>query len=114
MTGLLGTESRHYALEKTEVVFLRGTDFPYMVWYPKGSKIVQLDMRSEHLGRSSKPDLELMGDVKSTLEALLPQLKQNKRQAFESVPAETARDAKIVGPLRGWRQEQGGPGSQST
>jgi pyruvate dehydrogenase (quinone) len=78
MTGLLGTESGHYALEKAEVVFLLGTDFPYTAWYPKGSKIVQLDIRAEHLGRRSKLDLGLMGDVKSTLEVLLEYLKQKK------------------------------------
>jgi thiamine pyrophosphate-dependent acetolactate synthase large subunit-like protein len=29
MTGLLGTESGHYSLEKADLLFLLGTDFPY-------------------------------------------------------------------------------------
>jgi len=33
MTGLLGIECGHYSLEKAEVVFLLGTDFPYTAWY---------------------------------------------------------------------------------
>jgi len=80
MTGLLGTESGHYALEKADLVFLLGTDFPYTAWYPKKPKIVQLDVRAEHLGRRSKLDLGLMGDVKSTLEALMPLLKPKKSE----------------------------------
>ena len=35
MTGLLGTESGHYSLEKADLIFLLGTDFPYTAWYPK-------------------------------------------------------------------------------
>ena len=78
MTGLLGTESGHYSLEKADLVFLLGTDFPYTAWYPKKPKIVQLDIRAEHLGRRSKLELGLVGDVKATAEALLPMLKPKK------------------------------------
>jgi pyruvate dehydrogenase (quinone) len=78
MTGLLGTESGHYSLEKADLVFLLGTDFPYAAWYPKKPKIVQLDIRAEHLGRRSHLEIGLMGDVKTTLEALLPMLKSKK------------------------------------
>jgi pyruvate dehydrogenase (quinone) len=78
MTGLLGTESGHYSLEKADLVFLLGTDFPYPAWYPKKPKIVQLDIRAEHLGRRSHLEIGLMGDVKTTLEALLPMLKSKK------------------------------------
>jgi pyruvate dehydrogenase (quinone) len=55
-----------------------GTDFPYTAWYPKKPKIVQLDIRAEHLGRRSRLELGLMGDVKATLAELLPLLKQKK------------------------------------
>lgn len=78
MTGLLGTESGHYALEKADLVFLLGTDFPYTAWYPTKPKIVQLDFRADHLGRRSRLDLGLMGDVKTTLSALLPLLKPKR------------------------------------
>jgi pyruvate dehydrogenase (quinone) len=78
MTGLLGTESGHYSLEKADLIFLLGTDFPYTAWYPKKPKIVQLDIRAEHLGRRSHIELGLMGDVKTTAEALLPLLKPRK------------------------------------
>jgi len=78
MTGLLGTESGHYSLEKADLVFLLGTDFPYTAWYPKKPKLVQLDIRAERLGRRSRLDFGLMGDVKATLGALLPMLRPKK------------------------------------
>ena len=78
MTGLLGTESGHYALEKAELLLMLGTDFPYTAWYPKKSKIAQVDIRAEHLGRRSKLDLGLVGDIKTTLDAILPLVKQKK------------------------------------
>ena len=78
MTGLLGTESGHYSLEKADLIFMLGTDFPYTAWYPKKPKIVQLDIRAEHLGRRSRLECGLMGDVKATLESLLPLLKPKK------------------------------------
>jgi pyruvate dehydrogenase (quinone) len=78
MTGLLGTESGHYSLEKADLVFLLGTDFPYTAWYPKKPKIVQLDIRAEHLGRRCRLELGLMGDTKETLCELLPLLKEKK------------------------------------
>jgi len=78
MTGLLGTESGHYALETAEAVLLLGTDFPYTAWYPKKARIAQIDIRAEHLGRRSKLDLGLMGDIKATIQAVLPLLKNKK------------------------------------
>lgn len=78
MTGLLGTESGHYALEKAELLLMLGTDFPYTAWYPKKAKIAQVDIRAEHLGRRSKLDLGLVGDIKTTLDAILPLVKQKK------------------------------------
>ena len=57
MTGLLGTESGHYSLEKADLVVLLGTDFPYTAWYPTRAKIAQVDIRAEHLGRRCRLDL---------------------------------------------------------
>ena len=78
MTGLLGTESGHYALEKAKAVLLLGTDFPYTAWYPKEARLAQVDIRAEHLGRRSKLSLGLIGDIKATIESLLPLLKSKR------------------------------------
>jgi thiamine pyrophosphate-dependent acetolactate synthase large subunit-like protein len=89
---MLGTESGHYSLEKADLVFLLGTDFPYTAWYPKGPKIVQLDIRAEHLGRRSKLELGLMGDVKETLRELLPLVKQKRNDKHLKACLERHRD----------------------
>jgi len=39
---------------------------------PVENKIVQIDIKPENLGRRAKLDLGLCGDVKDTLQALLP------------------------------------------
>jgi pyruvate dehydrogenase (quinone) len=94
MTGLLGTESGHYSLEKADLVFLLGTDFPYTAWYPKKPKIVQLDIRAEHLGRRSRLEFGLVGDVKATAEALLPMLKPKKSDKHLKVCLEKYRETR--------------------
>jgi pyruvate dehydrogenase (quinone) len=92
MTGLLGTEGGHYSLEKADLVLLLGTDFPYTAWYPQKAKIVQIDIRAEHLGRRCNLDLGLMGDVRSTLEALLPLVKPKKNDKHLRSCLERSRD----------------------
>lgn len=76
MTGLLGTESGHFALEKADLLLMIGTDFPYTAWYPRSARIVQIDVRAEHLGRRCKLELGVVGDAKTTLRSLLPLLKR--------------------------------------
>jgi pyruvate dehydrogenase (quinone) len=42
---------------------------------------VQIDLRGEQLGRRTKVDFGFVGDVKTTLQALLPELRQNPYDA---------------------------------
>jgi pyruvate dehydrogenase (quinone) len=60
-----------------------GTDFPYRQFYPEGSdaRIAQIDLRAENIGRRAAVDLGVVGDVRATLTALLPQLKQKRDDA---------------------------------
>src|SRR6202451_653098 len=77
MTGLLGFSSGYHAMMNCNVLVMLGTDFPYQPFYPKDATIVQIDLRGEQIGRRTKVDLGLVGDIKSTLQALLPKLQQN-------------------------------------
>jgi len=63
-----------------DVLVMLGTDFPYQPFYPKDATIVQIDLRGEQIGRRTKVDLGLVGDIKTTLQALLPRLSQNSYQ----------------------------------
>ena len=77
LTGLLGFSSGYYALMQADVLLMLGTDFPYRAFYPEKAKIIQVDLRGEQLGRRTKVDLGLVGDVKATLSLLLPKLTGN-------------------------------------
>jgi pyruvate dehydrogenase (quinone) len=74
MTGLLGFSSGYHAMMNCDTLLMLGTDFPYRQFYPQDATIVQIDIRGEQIGRRSKIDLGLVGDVKATLAALTPQL----------------------------------------
>lgn len=77
MTGLIGFASGYYAMEAADLIILLGTDFPYPDWIPsKGKKVVQIDIRTERLGRRCRIDLGLVGDVQETLISLLPSIQQ--------------------------------------
>ncbi len=78
MTGLIGFSSGYYAMYDCDVLLMLGTDFPYRQFYPQGSgvRIAQVDIRAENIGRRAPVDLAVVGDVKATLTALLPLLKQ--------------------------------------
>jgi pyruvate dehydrogenase (quinone) len=72
LTGLLGVPSAYHSMHECDVLVLLGTDFPYTPFMPVKNKIVQVDIKPESLGRRAKLDLGLCGDVKETLQALLP------------------------------------------
>lgn len=76
MTGLLGFSSGYYAMMNSEVLLMLGTDFPYQQFYPSNAKIIQVDLRGSQIGRRTKIDIGLVGDVKPTLKALKPFLTQ--------------------------------------
>jgi pyruvate dehydrogenase (quinone) len=80
MTGLLGFSSGYFAMMNCNTLLMLGTDFPYQQFFPEHATIIQIDNRPEQIGRRTKVDIGLIGDVKATLQALTPQLtpKQNR------------------------------------
>ena len=81
MTGLLGFSSGYYAIMDCDVLLMLGTDFPYQQFYPEKAVIAQVDLRPENLGRRTRLDLGLVGDVRDTLAALLPLLEPKQDRA---------------------------------
>ncbi|MFE4143758.1 ubiquinone-dependent pyruvate dehydrogenase [Peribacillus sp. YIM B13472] len=74
LTGLIGYSSGFHAMMDCDVLLMLGTDFPYRQFFPKKASILQVDLRAENLGRRANLALGLCGDVKNTVEALLPYL----------------------------------------
>ena len=96
MTGLIGFSSGYKAMLDCDMLLMLGTDFPYRQFYPPRAKIAQVDLRPENLGRRTRLDLGLVGDVGATIEALLPKLKQRQdrrssRRQPRELPACSAR-----------------------
>ena len=81
MTGLLGFSSGYRAMMKCEILLMLGTDFPYQQFYPEQATIIQVDIRGEQIGRRTKVDLGLVGDVKATLQALCSHLEEKTDSA---------------------------------
>ncbi len=81
MTGLLGFSSGYYAIMNCDALLMLGTDFPYTQFFPGDAKIIQVDNRGEQIGRRTRVDLGLIGNVKDTLNALAPRLKAKVEKA---------------------------------
>ncbi|HVZ09762.1 ubiquinone-dependent pyruvate dehydrogenase [Rhodopila sp.] len=82
MTGLIGFSSGYHALMDAETVLILGSDFPYRQFYPAGARIAQVDLRPEVIGRRAPVDLGVVGDVRATIEALLPKLQERGDRSF--------------------------------
>ena len=74
MTGLVGFSSGYAAMKDCDTLLLLGTDFPYRQFFPEHAKIAQIDMRPEALGNRCPLDLGLIGDVRETIQSLLPSI----------------------------------------
>ena len=82
MTGVFGTEAGYHALMNCDTLLLLGCDFAWRQFYPSHAKIIQVDIDGTHLGRRHPVDIGVVGDVKATLEALLPRIQQRTDSAF--------------------------------
>jgi len=87
MTGLLGFSSGYHAMMDSDLLLMLGTDFPYQQFYPPRAYIIQIDIRGEQIGRRTKVDLGLVGNVRETLVAVKPLLnqKRDRRHLRESL-----------------------------
>jgi pyruvate dehydrogenase (quinone) len=94
MTGLLGFSSGYHAMMNCDTLLMLGTDFPYQQFYPERATIIQVDLRGEQIGRRTKVDLGVVGDVKSTLAALSPKLVPNTDQTHLTQSLEHYRKAR--------------------
>ena len=82
MTGLIGFSSGYHAMMSCDTLVMLGTDFPYRNFYPPEANIVQIDRRAKALGRRAPLKLGLVGDVRATLQALLPKLTRKTERHF--------------------------------
>ncbi|NYH13617.1 ubiquinone-dependent pyruvate dehydrogenase [Paraburkholderia bryophila] len=82
MTGLIGFSSGYHAMMSCDTLVMLGTDFPYRNFYPSHGNVVQIDRNGSALGKRTPLKLGLVGDVKATLQALLPKLQRKTDRGF--------------------------------
>jgi pyruvate dehydrogenase (quinone) len=82
MTGIVGQPAGYRAILDCEVLLLLGTDFAWSQFYPDKAKIIQIDADPTHIGRRHPVTIGAVGDIKATLEALLPRLTQHDNDRF--------------------------------
>ncbi|MFB7406233.1 pyruvate dehydrogenase [Streptomyces sp. NPDC056202] len=82
MSGLLGYGAAYEATHACDLLILLGTDFPYNAFLPDDVRIVQVDVRPEHLGRRSRLDLAVWGDVRETLRCVTPRVRAKTDRRF--------------------------------
>ncbi|MCK0117601.1 pyruvate dehydrogenase [Isoptericola sp. S6320L] len=99
MSGLLGYGSCHQAVFGADLLVLVGTDFPYQSFLPADVPTAQIDIDASHLGRRTRLDLPVHGDVAETLRLLNPlvQRKSNRKFLRRMVDKHAETMTKVVG-----------------
>ena len=105
MTGLLGLPSAYHSMHESDLILLLGTDFPYVPFIPTDKVIVQIDTQPERLGRRAKLNMGLHGDIKSTVNALLPLLETKEDDSFLKAQLEVY--AKVKDHLNVYVEDKG-------
>src|SRR5580692_1851357 len=82
MTGVLGMESGYHAVLNCDTLLLLGTNFAWSQFYPKRATIIQVDSDPMRVGQRHPVELGVVGDIKDTLQALLPRLSKRTDSSF--------------------------------
>jgi pyruvate dehydrogenase (quinone) len=82
MTGLIGFASGYKAMKACDTLLILGADFPYRQFFPEDAKIAQIDVRPEALGNRCSLEVGVLGTVKETLKALMPQLTEKTDRRY--------------------------------
>jgi len=97
--GLLGTKPSYDLMMECDTLLMVGTSFPYSEFLPKEgqAKAVQIDIDGRMLGIRYPTDINLQGDSKRTLQALIPLLKRNEDRSWrQQIEKEIDRWWKVV------------------
>jgi pyruvate dehydrogenase (quinone) len=112
--GLLGTTASYHLMRDCDTLLTVGSNFPYTQFLPEfgQARAVQIDRSAKWIGMRYPYEVNLVGDAKATLQALIPLLQRKEdrswREAVEESVAEWWRvvdrraltDAEPVNPMR--------------
>src|SRR3954447_11526532 len=85
--GLLGTKPSNEMIEQCDTLLMVGTSFPYAEWLPERgqARAVQIDLDGRMLGIRYPTEVNLVGDARDTLAALIPHLVRKEDRAFRQM-----------------------------
>ena len=88
--GLLGTKSSWNLMMSCDTLLMVGSSFPYSEFLPKegSARGVQIDIDASMIGIRYPMSVNLVGDARETLRALLPRLKTKSATAWREKIAE--------------------------
>ena len=82
--GLLGTKPSYDLMTGCDTLLMVGTSFPYSEWLPEEgkAKCVEIDKDPAMIGIRYPVDVQLVGDSKETLKALVPLLERKEDRSW--------------------------------
>ncbi|MBV4482303.1 thiamine pyrophosphate-requiring protein [Pseudomonas khavaziana] len=82
--GLLGTEPSYKLMTECDTLLMIGSGFPYSEFLPKEGQArgVQIDLQPDMLSLRYPMEVNLVGDAKETLAALLPLLERKSQRKW--------------------------------
>lgn len=92
--GLLGTRPSYEMMQDCDTLLVIGSSFPYSQFLPEfdQARAVQIDIDPFMIGLRYPFEVNLVGDARTTLEALIPRLKRKKHGAWrKKIEKDTAR-----------------------
>ncbi|MET7484399.1 thiamine pyrophosphate-requiring protein, partial [Streptomyces sp. NPDC005538] len=92
--GLLGTRPSYELMQDCDTLLVIGSSFPYTQFLPEfgQARAVQIDIDPFMIGLRYPFEVNLVGDAKETLKALLPQLKRKEHGKWrKKIEKDTAR-----------------------
>jgi pyruvate dehydrogenase (quinone) len=91
--GLLGTKPSNDMMENCDTLFMVGSSFPYSEWLPEPGQArgVQIDIDGKMIGIRYPMEVNLIGDSKETLRALIPHLRRKENRSWREQIEENVR-----------------------
>jgi pyruvate dehydrogenase (quinone) len=98
--GLLGTKPSDEMMQGCDTLLMIGSGFPYSEWLPEPGQArgVQIDIDARMLGIRYPMEVNLAGDARDTLQALLPLLREKADRSWvEKLEGEVERWWRLLG-----------------
>jgi pyruvate dehydrogenase (quinone) len=97
--GLLGSLPSLHQMHDCDTLLMLGTNYPYGEFLPEtgSARAIQVDLKPEQMGIRYPTEVNLWGDVKATLEALIPLLRPKDDLSWQR---------KIIDEMQGWEREE--------